>query len=140
VACLLYLELLACTVDFIILEGDGLSALVPGVSLPLLGVRLTAKQAMMLAAAAAVLPTVLMRDLSVLSYLSVFGIFASLLLIGLVAATARITGFPGAAALPALTWRGLPTSAALFSFCFSGAPRARLGRAGPERATPCVHG
>ncbi|GBF97064.1 hypothetical protein Rsub_09537 [Raphidocelis subcapitata] len=120
VACLLYMELLACTVDFIILEGDGLSALFPGASLSLLGLPLSAKQAMMLAAAAAVLPTVLMRDLSILSYLSVFGIFASLLLIVLVGCTARLTGFPAAAALPALTWRGLPTSAALFSFCFSG--------------------
>lgn len=44
----------------------------------------------------------------------------SLLLVALVGSAAALTGFPNAALLPAVKWRGLPTSAALFSFCFSG--------------------
>lgn len=44
----------------------------------------------------------------------------SVLLIALVGSTASVTGFPNAAHVPAIIWGGLPTSAALFSFCFSG--------------------
>jgi hypothetical protein len=52
----------------------------------------------------------------------------SLLLIGLVGATATATGFPAASKLPLAVWRGWPTAAALFSFCFSGhAVSAGLG-------------
>ncbi len=68
---LLYLELFACCVDFLILDGDNLAALLPGAGVQALGLRLTAKQAMMVAAAGAVLPTVLLRDMSALSIVSV---------------------------------------------------------------------
>jgi hypothetical protein len=68
---LLYAELFACCVDFLILDGDALAALFPAAGVQALGLRLTAKQAMMLAAAAAVLPTVLLRDMSALSIVSV---------------------------------------------------------------------
>lgn len=43
-SCLLYLELFCCCVDFVILEGDGLSALFPGLTLSFGGVAFTAKQ------------------------------------------------------------------------------------------------
>jgi hypothetical protein len=72
---LLYLELFACCVDFLILDGDNLAALFPGAGAGggwgLLGLRLSAQQAMTLLAAGAVLPTVLLRDMSALSYVSV---------------------------------------------------------------------
>lgn len=38
----------------------------------------------------------------------------------LVGTTAATTGFPNASQLPGVIWGGVPTSAALFSFCFSG--------------------
>jgi hypothetical protein len=46
VSVLLYLELFSCCVDFMILEGDNLSAVFPhaALSVPGLGLRLTAKQ------------------------------------------------------------------------------------------------
>lgn len=120
VSVLLYLELFACCVDFLILEGDGLGALFPGARLALFGRALGPQQATLLAAAALLLPTVLLRDLSALSYLSVFGIFASLLLVALVGSAASVTGFPNAPLLPATRPAGFATTAALFSFCFSG--------------------
>eukprot|EP00879_Flechtneria_rotunda_P028634 GHRR01030830.1.p2 GENE.GHRR01030830.1~~GHRR01030830.1.p2 ORF type:complete len:106 (-),score=35.31 GHRR01030830.1:53-370(-) len=44
VSVLLYMELFSCCVDFLILEGDNLSAIWPGAALSILGYHLTAKQ------------------------------------------------------------------------------------------------
>lgn len=74
----------------------------------------------MLAAALVVLPTVLLRDLSLLSFLSIGGIFASVALLGLVGwEGAAVTGFPHTAP-PFLIPSGLPVSLGLYCFCFSG--------------------
>lgn len=61
VSVLLYLELFCCVVDFLILEGDNLSAVFPGASLNLLGWQLTAKQVHAAALVAAVQPAPQMR-------------------------------------------------------------------------------
>lgn len=74
----------------------------------------------MLLAALLVLPTVWLRDLSLLSFLSVTGIFASAALLALVGwEGATVTGFTHTAP-PFMTWSGLPVSLGLFLFCFSG--------------------
>ncbi len=77
-------------------------------------------QTMLLASAIVVLPTVWLRDMSLLSYISVGGIFASGALIGLV-------GWEGAAevgfkhtAVPLVDWSGVPL--ALVSSCHVTAP------------------
>lgn len=44
VSVLLYLELFCCCVDFLILEGDNLAAVFPGVALRFQGIHLTGKQ------------------------------------------------------------------------------------------------
>jgi hypothetical protein len=49
-----------------------------------------------------------------------------LLLVGLVGAITPVTGFPNTANIPAVVWGGVPTSAALFAFCFSGHAVSRL--------------
>jgi vesicular inhibitory amino acid transporter len=120
VSVLLYLELFCCCVDFLILEGDNLSAVFPtaGVSAP--GFKLTAKQTLILLAALIVLPSVWLRDLSLLSFLSVGGIFASLALLFLVGwEGVAVTGFTHSQP-PLITWPGVPVSVGLFCFCFSG--------------------
>eukprot|EP00775_Hariotina_reticulata_P005906 gene5906-6147_t len=120
VSVLLYLELFSCCVDFLILEGDNLSAVFPGAAAKAFGYTLTAKQTLILLAAVAVLPTVWLRDMSLLSYLSVGGIFASVALLVLVGWEAvAITGFPHDQP-PLVTWPGVPISIGLFCFCFSG--------------------
>lgn len=75
----------------------------------------------MLLAALLVLPTVWLRDLSLLSFLSVGGIFASVALLALVGwEGATVTGFTHQHP-PFVTWPGVPVSLGLFLFCFSGA-------------------
>jgi vesicular inhibitory amino acid transporter len=77
-------------------------------------------QTLMLLAALLVLPTVWLRDLSLLSFLSVGGIFASVALLGLVGwEGATVTGFTHQHP-PFVTWPGVPVSIGLFLFCFSG--------------------
>lgn len=85
-------------------------------------------QSLILAAAIIVLPTVWLRDLSLLSFLSVGGIFASLALLALVGwEGVAVTGFPHDRP-PLVTWSGVPVSIGLFCFCFSGGCLLGWGR------------
>ena len=56
--------------EFLILEGDNLSALFPGAHLSIGGVQIDSKTVFSLLTAMFVLPTVWLRDLSYLSYVS----------------------------------------------------------------------
>lgn len=79
-------------------------------------------QTLILLAAVLVLPTVWLRDLSLLSFLSVGGIFASVALLALVGwEGATVTGFTHQHP-PFVSWSGVPVTLGLFLFCFSGVP------------------
>ncbi|CAI0409881.1 unnamed protein product [Linum tenue] len=74
-AVILYVELYACCVEYIILESDNLSALFPNAHLSLGGVvevELDPHHLFAFLTTLAVLPTVWLRDLSILSYISVY--------------------------------------------------------------------
>eukprot|EP00897_Mesotaenium_endlicherianum_P003166 jgi/Mesen1/2878/ME000175S02034 len=121
IAVLLYGELYLVTVELLILEGDNLSSLYPGarVALGPLGT-LSAHQAFVLLAALCVLPTVWLRDLGMLAYVSFFGVVASLVVTGgvwWVGAYGGV-GFHHAGSLSHLA--GLPAAVGLYGFCFSG--------------------
>lgn len=60
----------ACCIEYIILEGDNLSSLFPSAHLSLGGIELNSHTLFAVVTALAVLPTVWLRDLSVLSYIS----------------------------------------------------------------------
>ena len=60
----------ACCIEYIILEGDNLSSLFPSAHLSLGGIELDSRTLFALITTLAVLPTVMLRDLSVLSYIS----------------------------------------------------------------------
>ena len=65
---LLYTQ--ACCVEFLILEGDNMSALFPNAGVSIKGFEVTALQTFTILAAVIILPTVWIRDLSLLSYVS----------------------------------------------------------------------
>jgi len=60
----------ACCVEYITLAGDNLASMFPGAHLNLGGLNLNSEQLFALTTAIAVLPTVWLRDQSLLSYLS----------------------------------------------------------------------
>ena len=75
---------IACrAVDFLIMEGQNLSAVAPSFA-PFGGALCSARQAWMLIAAMVMLPTVYLRDLSLLAYLSAAGVLTSAMLTCLV--------------------------------------------------------
>lgn len=60
----------ACCIEYIILESDNLSSLFPNAHLSLGGIELNSQILFALLTTLAVLPTVYLRDLSILSYIS----------------------------------------------------------------------
>ncbi|KAI4356491.1 hypothetical protein L6164_000513 [Bauhinia variegata] len=75
----LYLELYASCVEYIILMTDNLCSIFPNTQMRIAGIDFDAQQTLAIIVALVVLPTVWLRNLSLLSYLSVGGIFASIL-------------------------------------------------------------
>ncbi|PIA26835.1 hypothetical protein AQUCO_08700013v1 [Aquilegia coerulea] len=120
ISIILYVELYACCVEYIILEGDNLSSLFPHAHLSLLGLELNSHHLFSLITTLAVLPTVWLRDLSVLSYISAGGVIASvavvlcLFWVGLV----DDVGFQSQGTTLNLTT--LPVAIGLYGYCYSG--------------------
>ncbi|CAJ2670384.1 unnamed protein product [Trifolium pratense] len=73
------LGIAASSVEFLILVSDNLSSLFPNTSVTLAGTELGSHQVFAITAAVLVLPTVWLKNLSLLSYISVGGIFATIL-------------------------------------------------------------
>lgn len=78
-------------VEFLIMEGDNLEALAPNFQ-PFGGTLGSAKQSWVLVAALILLPTMYLRNLSLLAYLSAAGVFTSLTLTGLVGSEGLASG------------------------------------------------
>ncbi|KAK7268260.1 hypothetical protein RIF29_20955 [Crotalaria pallida] len=119
ISIVLYVELYACCIEYIILEGDNLSSLFPNANLNLLGIELNSHTLFALIATLAVLPTVWLRDLSVLSYISAGGVIASILVvICLFWAGVEEVGFHRKGTTLNLTT--FPVAVGLYGYCYSG--------------------
>uniref|UniRef100_A0A8N4IB09 Amino acid transporter AVT1C n=1 Tax=Elaeis guineensis var. tenera TaxID=51953 RepID=A0A8N4IB09_ELAGV len=79
ISVILYLELYAGCVEYIILESDNLSTLFPNAHLDIGGLHLNCHILFAIVATLIVLPTTWLRDLSLLSYISAGGVVASVL-------------------------------------------------------------
>ncbi|KAK4758020.1 hypothetical protein SAY87_019321 [Trapa incisa] len=121
ISIILYIELYACCVEHIILESDNLSSIFPNAHISLGGFELDSHHLFAVMTALAVLPTVWLRDLSILSYISAGGVIASVLIvlclfwIGLVDHVefhSRST--------TTLNLSGLPVAIGLYGFLYSG--------------------
>ncbi|KAJ8528837.1 hypothetical protein K7X08_030481 [Anisodus acutangulus] len=120
ISIILYVELYASCVEYIILEGDNLSSIYPHAHLSLGGFELDARHLFALIATLAVLPTVWLRDLSVLSYISVGGVIASVLVVLCLywAGLVDHVGFESKGTV--LNLPTLPVAIGLYGFCYSG--------------------
>ncbi|KAK6156345.1 hypothetical protein DH2020_010593 [Rehmannia glutinosa] len=120
ISIVLYVELYACCVEYIILESDNLSSLFPNAHLNLGGYELNSQHLFALITTLAVLPTVWLRDLSILSYISVGGVIASILVVACLFWVGLVDEVGVHTKGTTLNLSTLPVAIGLYGFCYSG--------------------
>lgn len=121
ISIILYVELYACCVEYIILESDNLSSLFPNAHLNLGGYILNAHYLFAIMITLAVLPTVWLRNMSVLSYISAGGVIASILVAGCLFWVGLVddVGFQ-IETTKTLNLSTFPVAIGLYGYCYSG--------------------
>ncbi|OWM70213.1 hypothetical protein CDL15_Pgr026063 [Punica granatum] len=111
----------ASCVEHIILESDTLSSLFPNAQVNFYGLSLDSHHVFALMTTLVILPTVWLRDLSLLSYLSAGGVIASFVVVMCLFWVGMIdqVGFHSERTV-ALDLGTLPVAIGLYGFCFSG--------------------
>ncbi|EEF31457.1 amino acid transporter, putative [Ricinus communis] len=120
ISIILYVELYACCVEYIILESDNLSSLFPNAHLSFGGLELNSHHLFALLTTLAVLPTVWLRDLSVLSYISAGGVIASVLVVVCLFWVGLVDNVGIHSKGSALNLGTLPVAIGLYGYCYSG--------------------
>ncbi|CAI8602041.1 unnamed protein product [Vicia faba] len=121
ISIILYMELYACCIEYIILESDNLSSLFPNAHLSLGGFELNAHILFAIFTTLAILPTVWLRDLRILSYLSACGVIATIVVVLCLLWVGVVDDLPmhtkGTTPLNISTF---PVAIGLYGYCFAG--------------------
>ncbi|CAL9752150.1 unnamed protein product [Musa acuminata subsp. burmannicoides] len=120
ISIILYLELYASCVEYIILERDNLSSLFPNAQLNIGGTHIDSHLLFAILTTVIVLPTTWLRDLSVLSYISVGGVIASVSVVLSLFWVGQFdhVGFQNKGT--PLNLSGIPIAIGIYGFCYSG--------------------
>ncbi|XP_047940027.1 amino acid transporter AVT1A-like [Salvia hispanica] len=120
ISIILYSELYMSCTDYLILEGDNLSTIFSGVSLNIFGFKIDTMHLFATVAVLIVFPTLLLKDLQFLSYLSASGVVATIVVVLclLFVGTTEGVGFHHSGKL--LDLSGIPFSIGVYGFCYSG--------------------
>ncbi|XP_076923967.1 amino acid transporter AVT1C-like [Bidens hawaiensis] len=121
ISIILYVELYACCIEYVILESDNLSSLFPNAHINFGGSILSAHYLFAILITIVVLPTVWLRDMSVLSYISVGGVIASLLVAICLFWVSLVdkVGYQ-VETTKAFNLSGFPVALGLYGYCYSG--------------------
>ncbi|PVH34931.1 hypothetical protein PAHAL_7G067900 [Panicum hallii] len=121
ISIILYMELYACCIEYLILESDNLSNLFPNAHLTIGSLTLDSHVLFAILTALIVMPTTWLRDLSCLSFVSAGGVIASIVIVsclfwvGLVDHVGTVKSEGTALNLP-----GIPIAIGLYGYCYSG--------------------
>ncbi|KAK1575512.1 hypothetical protein Q3G72_006111 [Acer saccharum] len=115
-------ELYLVATGFLILEGDNLQNLLPNVEFTLGGLTIGGKQGFVVIVALIILPTVLLDNLGILSYISASGVLASIITLASICWTGAFEGVGFHQKGTFVNWHGLPTAISLYAFCYCAHP------------------
>ena len=118
----MYTELYLVSIGFLILEGDNLNNLCPIEEVQIAGFVIGGKQLFVILVALIILPTVWLDNLSMLSYVSASGVFASAVIILSISWTGTSDGVGFHQKGTLVNWRGIPTAVSLYAFCYCAHP------------------
>jgi vesicular inhibitory amino acid transporter len=120
ISIILYIELYACCIEYLILESDNLSKLFPNAHLTIGSMTLNSHVFFAILTTLIVMPTTWLRDLSCLSYLSAGGVIASILVVVCLCWVGVVdhVGFENKGT--ALNLPGIPIAIGLYGYCYSG--------------------
>ncbi|XP_073222716.1 amino acid transporter AVT1I isoform X1 [Cicer arietinum] len=118
----MYTELYLVSIGFLILEGDNLSNLFPIDEFDIFGISIGSKQFFVILVALIILPTVWLDNLSLLSYVSASGVFASAIIVLSISWTAAFDGIGFKQKGILVNLSGIPTAVSLYAFCYCAHP------------------
>ncbi|VFQ69337.1 unnamed protein product [Cuscuta campestris] len=122
VSVLMNTELFMVATGFLILEGDNLENIFPDFKVELVGIVVGGKLSFVVLVGLIVLPTVLLNNMSILSYISASGVIASVTLLGAMLWASATDGIGIHSSDVLLHWRGVPTAVSLYAFCYCAHP------------------
>ncbi|XP_031095905.1 amino acid transporter AVT1I-like isoform X2 [Ipomoea triloba] len=122
VSIVMNLELYMVATGFLILEGDNLDNLLPNLKVEIWGIVIGGKSSLVILIGLVILPTVLLNNMSILSYISASGVIASVTLLGSMLWASATDGIGIHADDVVLDWKGIPTAVSLYAFCYCAHP------------------
>ncbi|KAJ4888188.1 Aa_trans domain-containing protein [Raphanus sativus] len=122
VSVFMHLELYLVTTGFLIMEGDNLHNLFPGFNIEMIGLRMNGKQSFMASVALVIMPTLWWDNLSVLSYVSMSGVLATVVTLGSISWVGAVDGIGFRQSRKLINWSGIPTALSLYAFCYGAHP------------------